>query len=122
MIKKQNRLKKRKQFNYLFKNGKYVSNEYLTLVYLPLKTKDFKIGYSVSKKVGKAVTRNKTKRRLKECVLHFSDEIKKDIYVIVIPKNAILNLSFSQIYSSLYSLFQKANLLIDSNKNNNLSN
>ena len=115
MIKKENRLKKRKQFNYLYKNGKFVGNEYLSLVYLPLKTKNFKVGYSVSKKVGKATVRNKTKRRLKECVLKFSDRIKNEFYIIVIPKPSILNLTFNEIYSNCYDLFKKANLLNDSN-------
>lgn len=115
MIKKENRLKKRKQFNYLLKNGKHVSNEYLSLIYLPLKTKDFKVGYSVSKKVGKAVIRNKTKRRLKECVLKFSNEIKNQFYIVIIPKSKILELKFTEIYSSLYSLFIKADLLNDNN-------
>ena len=65
MIKKENRLKKRKQFAYLFKNGNHTGDEFVSLVYLKLKTKNFKVGYSVSKKVGKAVVRNKVKRRLK---------------------------------------------------------
>ncbi len=115
MIKKENRLKKRKQFNYLYKNGKYVSSDNIGLVYLPLKTKNFKIGYSVSKKVGKAVVRNKTKRRLKECVLKFSDLIKKEYYIIVIPKKSITNLNFNQIYLETFALFKKAELINDNN-------
>lgn len=115
MIKQENRLKKRKQFNYLYKNGKHVGNEYLSLVYLPLKTKDFKVGYSVSKKIGKATVRNKTKRRLKECVLKFSNLIKNEFYIIVIPKPTILNLSFNEIYENVYALFKRAKLINDSN-------
>ena len=113
MIKKENRLKKRKQFNYLYKNGKHVSSANLSLVYLPLKTKDFKIGYSVSKKIGKAVVRNKTKRRLKECILKFSNFIKNEFYIIVIPKQSITNIKFDEMYNEVYSLFKKAGLLND---------
>ena len=114
MIKKENRLKKRKQFNYLFKNGTHISNAYMSIIYLPLKTKNFKIGYCVTKKIGKAVFRNKTKRRLKECVLKFSNEIKNNFFIIVMPKSKIIELNFKQIYDNCYSLFKKANLLNES--------
>ena len=111
MIKKENRLKKRKQFNYLFKHGSHVSNEYINLVFLKLKTKNFKIGYSISKKVGKAVVRNKVKRRLKECVLKLSDSIKKDYYIIISAKPTITNIAFDTLYTKTLEVFKKANLL-----------
>ena len=111
MIIKENRLKKRKQFNYLFKNGKRVSNDYLSLVYQSVKTKNFKIGYSISKKVGSAVIRNKIKRRLKEIVLKFSEQIKNEFFIVLVPKNKITELNFLEIYNETYSLFKKENLL-----------
>lgn len=113
MIKKENRLKKRKQFAYLFKNGKYVGDEFLSVVYIELKTKNFKVGYSVSKKVGKAVCRNKVKRRLKECVLSFSHLIKNEFYIIVVAKPNIVNLSFEELKQKLKQKFKKAGLLSD---------
>lgn len=115
MIKKENRLKKRKQFAYLFKNGKHISDEFVSLVYIALKTKNFKVGYSVSKKVGKAVVRNKIKRRLKECVLSFSDQIKNQYYIIVVAKPKIVDLKFENLKTNLNNLFKKAELLIDNN-------
>ncbi len=115
MIKKENRLRKRKQFNYLFKNGKGLGCEYFSLVYLPLKTKNFKVGYSVSKKVGKAVVRNKMKRRLKECVRSFSNEIKNEFYIIIVAKSKIIELEFVDMNEKLYKLFRKAGLLNENN-------
>lgn len=113
MIKKENRLKKRKQFAYLFKNGKHLGGESFSLVYIALKTKNFKVGYSVSKKVGKAVVRNKVKRRLKECVLSFSHQIKNEFYIIVVAKPNIVNLKFVDLKQKLYYSFKKAGLLDD---------
>ena len=73
--------------------------------------KNFKIGYSVSKKIGKAVVRNKVKRRLKEIVNKFSVNIKKDYYIIVVPKPSIVNFEFSDLTNKTYELFVKANLI-----------
>lgn len=115
MIKKENRLKKRKQFAYLFKNGNHTGDEFVSLVYLKLKTKNFKVGYSVSKKVGKAVIRNKVKRRLKECVLSFSNQIKNEFYIIVVAKPKILDLKFDDMKEKLKTQFKKAGLICDCN-------
>lgn len=111
MVKKENRLKKRKQFNYLFKHGKSEHVAFLTLVYLPCKCKNFKIGYSVSKKVGKAVVRNKVKRRLKEAFNKISDNVLNNHYYILVPKPEIVNLSFNEICDLVSKVFNKANLI-----------
>lgn len=111
MVKKENRLKKRKQFNYLFKHGKSEHVAFLTLIYLPCKSKNFKIGYSVSKKVGKAVVRNKVKRRLKEAFNKISDNVLDNHFYILIPKPEIVNLSFNEICELVSKIFKKANLI-----------
>ena len=68
MLKKQNRLKKNKHFNYIYKHGKVSKNQNLVLVYAKTKIKPFKVGFSVNNKYGKAHDRNLIKRRLREIV------------------------------------------------------
>ena len=111
MSKVETRLKKRKQFNYLFKSGKYLICEYFNLIYLKVKTKNYKIGYSISKKVGKAVVRNKVKRRLKECILKINSKIKKDFYIIISAKPNIVNLKFNELCLKVEEMFLKAGLI-----------
>ena len=47
MLKQDNRLTKRKEFGYVYKHGKYAYNNYLTLIYVPSKLKDVRIGFPV---------------------------------------------------------------------------
>ena len=68
MLQSVNRLKKRKEFAYLYNNGTAKHTANLTLVYLPTKHRPLKVGFSVAKKIGKAHTRNLIKRRLREIV------------------------------------------------------
>ena len=68
MIKRENRLKKNKHFNYIYKHGCAVRGNKLNLIHIKTKFKTFKVGFSVSSKVGKAVVRNKVKRRLKAVI------------------------------------------------------
>ena len=59
------RLQKNKAFQYVYHRGRSAACR--DLVMLVAKGRGMKVGFSVSKKVGNAVTRNKVKRRLREC-------------------------------------------------------
>lgn len=52
------------------------------------KGKGLQVGFSVSKKVGNAVTRNKVKRRLRECFRPHLGDVKNGLYVIVARPSA----------------------------------
>ena len=78
------RLKKEKDFNNVFKNGKRLFSETLTLIYLP--SKEVKAGFAVGKKHGKSVQRNRIKRLLRESFRSFSPEKMKNFFFVFIPK------------------------------------
>jgi len=80
------RLKKEKDFNNVFKNGKRLFSGTLTLIYLP--SKEVKAGFAVGKKHGGSVTRNRIKRLLRESFRSFSPEKMKNFFFVFIPKIA----------------------------------
>ena len=110
MLKKDNRLLKRKEFAYLYKNGiaKHTAN--LTLVYLPTKYRPIKIGFSVAKKIGKAHTRNLIKRRLRGIVREMVQALPTNYNVVIIAKSGVETLTFDGIREQVNILFKKANL------------
>jgi ribonuclease P protein component len=59
------RIRKNSQFRYVYRRGKSMSQPLLVLTYV--KAGKLQVGFSISKKVGKAVQRNLIKRRLREC-------------------------------------------------------
>ncbi len=108
MLKQVNRLTKRKEFGYIYKHGKYAYNKYLTLIYAPTKLKNPRVGFSVSKKTGKANVRNKIKRQLREIVrLNFGLLNPKYNYVFV-TKPEIVDLNYEQIKSITLEVISKA--------------
>lgn len=111
-MKKENRLKKRKQFNWTFKNGQKCYGKNLVLVYHSSWAKNFKVGFSVTKKVGKAVVRNKTKRRLREAVLKFEKNIASKYTLIFVAKPEIVDVDFLTIVKEVEFLLKKSGLFI----------
>lgn len=78
------RLKRKSDFDKLFSKGKKVYSRSLTMLYFP--SEDFKIGYSVSKKHGNAVKRNRIKRLLRASAREAFKDLKKNYSIVIMPK------------------------------------
>lgn len=59
-------LKKNMEFQRAYARGKSSVTKYFVLYVVPNKKQENNIGFTVSKKIGNAVTRNRVRRRLKE--------------------------------------------------------
>ncbi len=103
-------LKKNKEFNYVYRKGKSVANRYLVLVYLKRKTDDLKVGFSVSKKIGKAVVRNQVRRRLKEALRQVMDEVSPNTLMVLIARPGITELDFKAVQQNVKHILKKAAL------------
>lgn len=110
MLKKENRLRKNKHFKYIYKHGDSKVLNKLNLVYIKTKFKTYKVGFSVSKKIGKSVVRNNTKRRLRECFLSLSNNINKKYNYIFIAREGIENMSFLEIKQNMIDILKKCGL------------
>lgn len=108
-MKKINILKKNEDYNRIIQHLKpYKYKDYI--IYLE-KTKEncYHFGFSVGKKVGNAVTRNKIKRQLKN-ILDKKD-YKKGFNCIIIVKKSILAKSFSERELNLWNALEKLNII-----------
>ena len=111
MLKSDNRLKKRKEFAYLYNNGQAKHTAHLTLVYLPTKNRKLKIGFSVSKKLGKAYVRNLVKRRLRMIVADIVKMLPDNYNMVVIAKSGAQDILFAELKSEAWSVFKKTGLV-----------
>ncbi len=69
-----------------------------------------RLGVSVSKKVGKSVTRNRIKRLIKESYRHNSEGINKGYDLVFIARNPAKGKSYKEIEKAVLNLFNKAGL------------
>lgn len=100
------RLRKNKEFNYIYKKGERVSTEHFTLFVVKSKFENYKIGFSVSKKLGKANKRNKLKRRLKEICRRYVKVPPYRNYVLL-ARNDAQNVDFIFLKEEVLKLFEK---------------
>ena len=106
-MKKEDTIKKRKEFNFIFKNGQVFSSKYVSVFVTTGFKNKYKVGFSSGKKVGKAVVRNKVKRRIKEAVYQNRELLKPKTNYIFSAKAGSDKASFEEINKCIIFLLQK---------------
>ncbi|MEL7603110.1 MAG: ribonuclease P protein component [Bacillota bacterium] len=117
-------LKKNRDFQFTYRMGKSVGCRLCTLIYVrdrrkprrsrreqPQPTPAVRVGFSVSKKLGNSVQRNRAKRRLREAFSPLISLIKPGHNLIVIARPAVLDEPFLDMRHMLRQLLKKADLL-----------
>ena len=104
-VRADHRLKKKVQFNYIFRKGERKSSKHFALFVVKSKYSNYKIGYSISKKVGKAHDRNLLKRRLKEIVRLNNLAVAGNNYILQ-AKIGASELGFKEIEQEVIRLFK----------------
>ena len=105
------RLKKNYQYNYVYKHAESVADKNFILLYCSSKSKQSKVGFSVSKKYGKAVRRNRIRRQLKAAVSAVMPNVKDGYNAVFIPRRHDAY-DYGEITVSVSKLFEKAGLLL----------
>lgn len=108
MLPRQHRLTRNKDFQKVFKEGKYISvrNGFLCVKFLKNTLGFSRFGFIVSSKVSnKANKRNRIRRVLQGIVLNKLATVKPGFDVVIIAKKAVGGKSFKDISSTINSVF-----------------
>ena len=109
-MQKQYRLKRRATFNYVYKKGEKSSARHLLL--LSVKSHSgLKVGISVSKKVGNAVTRNRVKRLIREGINCVFQQIATGYTYVIVAKASSCEADYQTICQEVKEVFEKAGKL-----------
>ena len=105
-------IKKDSDFRKVYKHGKSFANKYLVMYILNNKSDFNRVGFSVSKKVGKANIRNKVKRRIRESFrLNCDEYIETGYDLVFIARIASKDTNYNDIEKSVINLVKKSKLL-----------
>ena len=104
-------LKRNNDFTRLYRSGRSVKGRSAVLIIRKNKCATTRIGFSVSKKVGNAVTRNRCRRRLKEAVRRYDDRILQGIDAVFVARHFEVELPFEELCRDVGFLLSKAEVL-----------
>lgn len=92
-------LKTSQDFRRIAQTGqKWVTPAFIMQLSRDDENKDFRLGLTVSRKVGNAVVRNRAKRRLRETVRLYLQEKKLDgCHIVLIGRTAAANIDFIKL-------------------------
>lgn len=113
-MQKHQRLRKSREFAAVRRQGRSWSNRYLVLIACRNDTETTRFGFSVGKRIGKAVVRNKVKRRLRE--LARSSNIPGGWDLVFIARKDASTADFQGLNGSMSNLLERAGLLKVSNQ------
>ncbi|ETP66975.1 ribonuclease P [Planococcus glaciei] len=108
---KQQRIKKNTEFQRIFKKGKSFANRQFIVYVLKNDQPEFRVGLSVSKKVGNAVTRNRIKRYIRQTFLELKDDVLANADYVIIARQQAANLDFHESKKSLEHVLKIARAL-----------
>lgn len=109
-MQKQYRLCKNRQFGFVYRKGESVACRSMVLLYVDKKRGPKRIGFSVSKKIGKAVVRNRVKRCLREAARGLLPDTKAGLYVVIAREKAAHS-SYHELTRDLRYVMEKAGRL-----------
>ncbi|KMY55916.1 MULTISPECIES: ribonuclease P protein component [Bacillaceae] len=111
-MKKTFRIKKDSEFQSVFKGGKSFANrQFVVYMYKNELNVPFRIGLSVSKKVGNAVTRNRIKRYVRQSFTELKAEILPGHDFIVIARKPAADMDGHEVKKSLIHVLKRAKAL-----------
>ena len=103
------RLRKSADFAATRAEGRSWADKLLVVGVRPNGTETTRFGFSVSKRIGNAVVRNRIKRRLREVARAAS--VKEGFDVVVIVRQDVATADFANLERSVNNLFRRARIL-----------
>ncbi|OGO76791.1 MAG: ribonuclease P protein component [Clostridiales bacterium GWB2_37_7] len=105
------RMKKNFEFKKVYSEGRYYVEKYLVMYSIKNSSDYNKVGFSVSKKVGKAVIRNRVKRLMKENFRMLESDAKKGFDIIFTARPVSAEADFEAFKKCMESALIRGRIL-----------
>ncbi|WP_040206656.1 ribonuclease P protein component [Neobacillus jeddahensis] len=111
-MKKEFRIKKNKEFQTAFQKGRSFANRQFVVYSVEKDDQDFfRIGLSVSKKIGNAVTRNRIKRYVRQAIFELNDQLTSGNDYVIIARKPTAEMDFFEVKKSLTHVLKVGKVL-----------
>ena len=109
-------LKKNHEFRRLYSKGVSAATPHLVIYVRRTKRDTNRIGITVSTKVGKAVTRNRIRRRLREIYRLREGEMKRGLELVIVARVRAADASYRELEKSFIKACRKLDVLEKGNE------
>ena len=109
-------LKKNRDFQLLYKEGKSRANRYLVLYVKENVLEKNRLGVSVSKKVGNSIVRHRITRLIRESYRLHEEMFESGLDIVVICRVNAKNASYHEIEHALLGLAKKHGIVVENEK------
>ena len=106
-------LKKNKDFQTVYRNGKSCANRLLVMYVMENDSNRNRVGISVSKKVGNSVVRHHLTRLLRESYRLHEDEFKAGYDIVIVVRVAAKEKGFHEMESALMHIGKIHNIIAE---------
>lgn len=103
-------LKRSRDFQYVYRKGKSYGSHLMVLLVAPSREALPRVGFSVSKKVGNSVVRNRVKRRMKESFRVRLPKVKPHVALVFVARPDAAQAEYKEIAKTMQYLMKKAGL------------
>lgn len=110
-MKKRFRIQKNERFQEIRRYGASFSHKLLVLCVLENDLGYSRFGFSVSRRIGNAVMRNRMKRRMREAIRLRMEQIRPGQDMVFIARYPIKDATYQEIDAACARLLRRANLL-----------
>ena len=114
-MKKNFRVKREKDFKEIFQYGTSFANRKFVVYQLENQQNHFRVGLSVSKKLGNAVTRNQIKRRIRHILLNVRWHLADDVDFVVIARKGAESLDYAEMEKNLLHVLKLSKIYQEGN-------
>ena len=114
-MKKNFRVKREKDFKAIFKEGTSFANRKFVVYQLENQKNHFRVGLSVSKKLGNAVARNQIKRRIRHIIQNAKGSLVEDVDFVVIARKGVENLEYAEMERNLLHVLKLSKIYQEGN-------
>jgi len=105
------RLRRNSDFARLHAQGRRWQHPALTINIAPNHLSHNRYGFVTSRRVGKAVVRNRIRRRLRACIREYHAQLEAGYDIVFIARPPCVKLDYNGLCTAVHGLLEQANII-----------